>query len=86
AGWQVCVRAVAAPWGAPFACRGLGARRPVGHSEGRRVGRHAQQCVQRTAATPRANRGANCKVWYGLAVVVVQTTPLPLTLTLGKIR
>ncbi|RMD66304.1 hypothetical protein D6817_04370, partial [Candidatus Pacearchaeota archaeon] len=34
--------------------------------------------------TPRANRGANCKVWFGLAVVVVQTTPLPLTLTLGR--
>ncbi|RME56013.1 hypothetical protein D6779_11430 [Candidatus Parcubacteria bacterium] len=62
AGWQASVRAVAAPWGAPFARRGLGARRPVGHSAGRRFGRHAQQCVQRTAAMPPANRGANCKI------------------------
>ncbi|RMH48162.1 MAG: hypothetical protein D6694_00815, partial [Gammaproteobacteria bacterium] len=82
---QACVHAVVALWGAPFACRGLGVRRPVRHSAGCRVGRHAQQCVQRTAATPRANQGANCKVWYGLGVVVVQSTPLPLTLTLARI-
>ncbi|RMH33547.1 MAG: hypothetical protein D6694_15505 [Gammaproteobacteria bacterium] len=42
--------------------------------------------MQRTAATPRANWGANCKVWFELAVVVLQSPPLPLTLTLGKTR
>lgn len=43
----------------------------------------AQHRLQRTAAMPLAKAGAICKGSNGLAVVVVQSPPLPLSLTLG---
>jgi len=41
--------------------------------------------MQRTAASPLAKAGAICKVSSGLAVVVLQSPPLPLMLSLGSI-
>ncbi len=48
------------------------------------MGGFAQPRLQRTAAAPLAEAGTICKVGSELAVVVVQSPPLPLSHTLGR--
>ena len=48
------------------------------------LGGFAQPRLQRTAAAPLAEAGTICKVGSELAVVVVQSPPLPLSHTLGR--